>query len=131
MHWEGKLQIRLPWPDKKLFPNWKRSHHWTQYRPAERKAREDGCIATCAAISHDKRLQIVSGGTIKLHVVFTPPDRRKRDDDGMIGAFKNWRDGIADAFKCDDNRFRCTYEIAEPKAPGGVLVTCNLPGDGV
>lgn len=116
------MQIKLPWPDPRLFPNWKRSHHWSQYRPAEEKARKDGGNLTREAISHDKRIQIVSGGQIRLRITFTPPDRRKRDDDGMIGAIKNWRDGIADALKCDDSRFRCEYVIAEPKKPGGVLV---------
>jgi crossover junction endodeoxyribonuclease RusA len=118
---ETLASIKLPWPSPKLFPNFKRANHWRKYRTAEKSAREDGCIIGCT-IPHAKRTQIVSGGQIRLRITFTPPDRRKRDDDGMIGAFKNWRDGIADAFKCDDSRFRCEYHIDEPKAPGGVLV---------
>lgn len=32
--------ITLPWPDPRLFPNWKRANHWTKYRGAEKAARE-------------------------------------------------------------------------------------------
>ncbi|KQM58771.1 hypothetical protein ASE65_10430 [Sphingomonas sp. Leaf16] len=53
---------------------------------------------------------------------FVPPDHRRRDDDGMIGAFKHGRDGIADALGVDDHSFRPTYEFAEPEKPGRVVV---------
>lgn len=114
--------IELPWPAKQLFPNWKRANHWTKYRKYERQARDDGATLTRAAIPYEKRAMLRQCERINLVVTFTPPDRRNRDDDGCIGAFKNWRDGIADAFQCDDRIFSCEYRFAEPCKPGGVKV---------
>lgn len=56
-------------------------------------------------------------------ITFFPPDRRKRDDDGMIGAFKNGRDGVADALGSDDHKFRPTYCFGEPVKGGRIEVT--------
>lgn len=117
------MPIVLPWPDKRLFPNWKRAHHWSKYRPAEKAARELGWALACEALPPDIRQQIAHGeNRIRLTVTFTPPDRRKRDDDGCIGAIKNFRDGLADALGCDDSRFRPRYRFAEPEKPGRVEI---------
>jgi crossover junction endodeoxyribonuclease RusA len=69
------------------------------------------------------RQQIAHGDDcIRMAVTFYPPDRRKRDDDGCIGAIKNMRDGIADALGCDDARFKPDYRFAEPCKPGRVEI---------
>lgn len=52
-------------------------------------------------------------GTIHVWLTFVPPDRRKRDDDNMIAAFKPGRDGMADALGVDDSRFRLHIEVAD------------------
>jgi crossover junction endodeoxyribonuclease RusA len=117
--------VTLPWPAKELFPNWKRAHHWRSYRPAEAQARKDGAIATLEAAGADIsafRGELEGEGLIALAVRFYPPDRRYRDDDGMVGAIKNFRDGIADALKVDDRRFRCHYFFEDPAKPGRVEV---------
>lgn len=46
-------------------------------------------------------------------MTFYPPDRRYRDDDNMISAFKHGRDGVALALGVDDRRFRIHPEVSE------------------
>lgn len=126
------MTIVLPWPDKRLFPNWKRAHHWRSYRPAEAQAREDGAKATYAALGlglREIRAALRGDGKIAMTITFYPPDRRHRDDDGMIGAFKNWRDGIADALGVDDRRFRPHYFFEDAEKPGRIEVSipCVIP----
>jgi crossover junction endodeoxyribonuclease RusA len=105
-------ELLLPWPPKELTPNFKRRKHWTVYRVKQAKYRADCYVLTKAA-----RVR----GTL-LSITFYPPDRRKRDDDGMIGAFKSGRDGVADALGCDDHTFRPTYRFGEPVKGGAILV---------
>ncbi len=114
--------ILLPWPDPRLSPNFKRRHHWTKYRDPARTSREAGCILTCAAIPKEHRMALAKLERIPMTIRFIPPDKRNRDDDSMIGAFKHLRDGMADAIGCDDRIFAPTYEVAEPQAPGRVEV---------
>ena len=115
--------ITFPWPSPKVFPNYKRSHHWRTYRDEEKSERKDGADITLDAIDWRHRAAVKRiEGFIHLRVTFTPPDRRKRDDDGCIGAFKHYRDGMADALRVDDARFRCEYVFADPAKPGCVIV---------
>ncbi len=119
------MKITLPWPDKRLFPNFKRAHHWRVYRPAETQARRDGALLVYAALNgglREVRASFSGQGPVPYRVTFYPPDRRRRDDDGMIGAIKNYRDGICEALGFDDSRLRPTYEFAAPEKPGRVEV---------
>jgi crossover junction endodeoxyribonuclease RusA len=104
--------VELPWPPKELTPNAKRRKHWRVYQPIAKQYR-----FACFMLVNTKRLR----GTV-LSVTFCPPDRRRRDDDGMIGAFKAGRDGVADALGCDDHTFRPTYKFADPVKGGAVVV---------
>lgn len=111
--------IELPWPPKELTPNGKRRKHWRVYQPIAKRYRADCAILTKAA-----RIGIAAGDVpIAMSITFYPPDRRHRDDDGMIGAFKAGRDGIADALGIDDRHFRPSYHIAEPTKGGKVVIT--------
>lgn len=114
------LTVKLPWPPKEVFPNYKRSHHWRAVYKHEKAYRTSCAWEAKLALSGAK---IGLSGEIKIKVSFYPPDRRKRDDDGIIGAFKNGRDGLADALGVDDNRFRASYEFGEPTKGGAVVVT--------
>lgn len=117
------MKIILPWPDKRVFPNFKRGTHWRAYRDAEKAGRELGHALACEALTWPQRQEIGDRShMIPLKVTFYPPDRRNRDDDGMVGAFKHYRDGIADALKVDDRRFRAHYFFEEPAKPGRVEV---------
>lgn len=118
------MKITLPWPDVRLTPNAKRRKHWRTYQPAIKADRAAGHALTCCALSlAQKRAVAAYEGKIALSVTFFPPDRRLRDDDGMISAFKHLRDGMADALGVDDHRFRATYAFADAEKPGRVEVT--------
>lgn len=116
--------ITLPWPNPKLTPNAKRRKHWRSYQPAIKSDRKTGADLTCLALPlRAKKAIAATEGKIAMVVTFYPPDARRRDDDGMISAFKHLRDGIADALGVDDHRFRPTYVFAEPEKPGRVEVS--------
>ena len=118
------MKVVFPWPSPKVFPNYKRANHWRKFRHVEKAEREAGCIITNAAIPAYERRELREGLTDKLRlaVVFFPPDRRHRDDDGMVGAFKHFRDGMADSLGIDDKHFRCAYGFAGPEKPGRIEV---------
>lgn len=62
-------------------------------------------------------------GKMVFSIEFCPPDRRRRDDDNMLAAFKVGRDGVADALGVDDNKFATSFEVCDPVADGAVIVT--------
>lgn len=117
------MKIILPWPDKRVFPNWRQSHHWRTYAEPVKAQRADSCVlATLALPLSEKRALRATEGRIDISVTFYPPDKRNRDDDGLIGAFKSARDGIADALGIDDRCFRPVYYFADPEKPGRIEV---------
>lgn len=117
------MKIVLPWPSKDLSPNARM--HWAPKSAAKKKAREDAAVATYAAMMHGARetRQAYAGDHIlPVRITFYPPDKRRRDDDNMVGSFKAARDGIADALAVDDRRFRPVYVFEDSEAPGRVEV---------
>lgn len=119
------LTLSLPWPDPRLFPNFKRSHHWRVYRDVEQQAKEDGGKLAFEAVKggmREVRAAFALMPRVPYRVTFYPPDRRRRDDDGMIGAIKNYRDGICAALGFDDSKLVPDYEFAEPQKPGRVEI---------
>ncbi len=118
------MMIVLPWPDKRLTPNAKRRKHWSFYRPAAAADRDTGNKETLAQTPYaDARKALQGEAMIACQITFIPPDRRHRDDDGMIAAFKHMRDGICDALQINDRRLRPHYVIGEPEKPGRVEVS--------
>lgn len=89
----------LLWPPRPLHPNAR--VHWAK------RAKEAKTARTFAYWKTKEAGWSVADipGRLHLWVHFIPPDRRKRDDDGLLAAFKPFRDGIADALGIDDNRF--------------------------
>lgn len=96
-----KIEVTLPWMPKTLSPNAR--VHWSVKSKAAKAYR-----ATCCALTKEAKL-IAPATKERLHLWldFYPPDRRYRDDDNMVAAFKSGRDGIADALGIDDKRFIC------------------------
>jgi len=75
---------------------------------------------------------VEAGGQIHVFLDFHPPNRRARDDDNIIAAFKAGRDGLADALKIDDCHFRThpflqRDEIVRPDGEVRVVVTGKGP----
>lgn len=105
--------VNLPWPPKELSPNARM--HWSKKSKAAKMYR-----ATCSLLV--RQALIVKPdvpGRLHLWLTFLPPDRRHRDDDNMIAAFKSGRDGIADALGIDDKRFICHPFVSDQT--GGVV----------
>lgn len=94
-------ELTLPWPPKDLSPNARL--HWSKKSKAA-KAYRHACYML--AIQAGAHAGITWDGDIHLWMDFYPPDRRHRDDDNMIAAFKSGRDGLAQALGVDDKRFR-------------------------
>lgn len=117
------MRIVLPFPDARLNPNAR--IHWRPKSQAVKQARWDASYSVLQAAGGSLaaiRSELADRKDIPLRVVFYPPDRHHRDDDNMVGAFKSYRDGIADALGVNDRRFRPTYEFADSERPGKVVV---------
>jgi len=108
------VEVDLPWPPARLFPNRARTQSWRKNANLARIYRRECWVMTLASKVQGKRL---------LKVCFHPPDKRRRDDDGCIAAFKAGRDGVADALRIDDYHFRPEYSFGEPVKWGKVVVT--------
>lgn len=116
------MAIVLPWPHKNLTPNAKRRLHWSKYQPHTKRARNDAFLLTKGWIARHPDARVDPDNSLALRVSFYPPDRRRRDHDGMIGTIKAAMDGISSALGVDDNQFRISYHFHEPEAPGRVEV---------
>lgn len=108
--------VELDWPPRELSPN-ARVKHWAIKANAAKGYRHKCFIETkvaCVSVDWD--------GEVHLWITFYPPDKRSRDDDNLIAAFKNGRDGIADALGIDDKRFRTHPWVSDEVRKGGEVV---------
>lgn len=116
--------ITLDWPPRELHPN-ARPHFHAKAKAA--KAYREA--AYWLAFSHPQRAYIsnladVQGDTLAVEIEFHPPDKRKRDLDGMLSSVKSALDGISDAFCLNDYALNpITIERCEP-VKGGRVVIC-------
>lgn len=92
-------EVTLGWPPKELSPNAR--GHWSKKAKAAKAYRK-----ACWALALEAGIKADWEGEVHLWLTFFPPDRRHRDDDNCIAAFKSGRDGLADALKIDDKQFR-------------------------
>jgi crossover junction endodeoxyribonuclease RusA len=100
--------VILPYPPAILNPN-------CSAHPLRLHVAKKTYMTQCWALALAAKLQAPQTGTIHMHINFYPPDRRKRDDDNAIAAFKSGRDGLAKALGVDDNRFITTHRMhADP-----------------
>lgn len=106
--------VTLPWPDKKLHPN---SRTDRRHTTGIRKRYKQACWALCKAAKPDYTLT-------HLDITFHPPDGRRRDLDGMLGAIKYGLDGVALALGVDDYPWELTIRRGEkdPAKNGFVLI---------
>jgi hypothetical protein len=68
------------------------------------------------------------GGNIPISLLFMTPDKRKRDADNMLAASKSLLDGVAQALKVDDSRFKpilVDWVHGEPKV-GALVVAVGV-----
>lgn len=107
-------EVALPWPPSILSPNARA--HWAAKNRAVKLYRED-----CAWLTKAAGLRVDWDGFVHVWITFCPPDRRHRDDDNCIGAFKHGRDGMAQALGIDDKRFRIHPFLSDEVVKGGAV----------
>lgn len=117
---EPLMTVMLGWPPKKLNPN-ARTHHHELARV--KKLYRHGCYFTALQAAGVRRWS--EPGDIRLHMVFVPPTRHHRDEDNLISMMKAGLDGLADALKVNDRRFRLSHEVSD--AIGGYVVVQLWP----
>ena len=123
----SRIEVTLPWPVKQVWPNWRQSHHWKTYWKQVKQQRMGAFTLAAEQIGRQEVPRDLEGPWL-VHLDIYPPDLRKRDEDGMEGACKSGLDGIADALRVDDSRFRTTRTIHPPRRPhGAVVVTVTAP----
>lgn len=127
---DEKWIFGLPFPPRQLSPNAR--IHWGRKSSVAKKYRYDCCLRAKVAIQENRwrtdalqKLVQETGETIHLFLDIYPPDRRGRDDDNIIAAFKAGRDGLADAMGIDDKHFRIHPLVHrdEPVKGGKIRVT--------
>jgi crossover junction endodeoxyribonuclease RusA len=96
--------ITYPFPPKELNPN--KQLHWAVKAKHKKNYRE-----ICKLLTLGNKLP--TDTLINMDIVFYPPDRRHRDDDNLVAAFKSGRDGIADALCINDKMFRIHPVLAD------------------
>ena len=112
--------IFLPFPPKELSPNARL--HWAA-KAKVKKAYREACF-------YEAKLQAVKSmrnELLKVHIVFFPPDKRKRDWDNMLAAAKSGLDGLADAIKVDDYQWRISFEVS-PYVDNKMMVSVDYFG---
>lgn len=111
------MDLVLPWPDRRLHPNAR--VHWAERMRVVRAARREAGVL---AIQAGWQAMSLPPGRLHLWLDFYPPNRRRRDDDGLLASMKAARDGIADALSIDDARFVSHPFLRDEVRPGGQVV---------
>lgn len=113
------IAIDLPWPSRVLHPNGRK--HWAVKAKATKQARADaGWAAKAAGV---KRIDATG---LVVTAVFSPPDRRPRDRDGMLSSIKAYLDGIADVIGIDDSLWEIAIRKAPPRQGGNVRIEIEV-----
>ncbi|MCR4304952.1 MAG: hypothetical protein NUV63_12150 [Gallionella sp.] len=112
------VTAQFDWPPKALSPNAR--CHWAKKAKAVKGYRKD-----CHILALMQKLAVDWEGDIHLHMAFSPPDNRRRDDDNMLASCKALRDGLADALEIDDSRFRLHSAVLPSRKGGAVVVALS------
>jgi len=109
------MKATLPYPPSKLSPN--KRLHWAALAKAKRDYRW-----TCAMHARAAGWRLIDRDRIAIKITFCPPDKRRRDRDNMIAAFKSGADGLVDVIGVDDANWTPTYSVGDPIKGGCVRV---------
>ncbi len=109
------LRATLPWPHRDLSPNAR--VHWARLAKAKALARGQAFFGCRAA-----GMRPTGATRAVLTITFRPPDKRARDLDNMVAAFKAGSDGVADALGVDDARWQVRYAVGDVVKGGAVVV---------
>jgi crossover junction endodeoxyribonuclease RusA len=108
-------KVTLPWPPKQLSPNAR--VHWAEKAKAAKRYRDH-----CFLLSKEAGVKFEEEGKIHVFVDFYCPDKRVRDEDGLLSSMKSGIDGLADALKVNDSRFRFHPFVRDEIIKGGQVV---------
>ncbi len=116
--WQGQvpmLTVELPWPDRRLHPNAR--VHWAEKASVTKRARlESKCLAR-----HVIKAPI-NAQEVLVTAIFHPPDRKKRDRDGLLASLKAAFDGISEVIGVDDSRWEYATKLGEVRRPACVIL---------
>lgn len=110
------VQVELDWPPRACMPN-SGAHVHARTRERRRQRRAAAGAALVAAE--------LPQGPLAVRLVFTPPDRRRRDLDNLIAAMKGAIDGVFEANGRDDADVQLLAGSwsGDVRRPGSVLLT--------
>lgn len=109
------MRLTLPFPDTKLSPNARL--HWAALSRAKASYRN-----ACYMVARSQGAWPLDADTLPMTITFHPPNKRRRDRDNMIAAFKAGQDGLSDALGVDDANFVPTYAVGDPVSGGAVVI---------
>lgn len=115
------IALDLPWPDRKLHPNARL--HWAAKAKATKVARSNA-----GWIAKEAGLKRIDAKGLLVTAIFSPPDRRRRDRDGMLSSIKAYLDGIADVVGIDDSEWDLAIRKAPPRQGGNVRIEIEVAG---
>jgi crossover junction endodeoxyribonuclease RusA len=110
------VTIRFPFPDSRLSANGRTDRRYlTDIRQA---ARQTGYY-----LAKEHKLAFGGEKPLEFYMLICPPDKRRRDDDNILSAFKSTRDGIFHALELDDSLImRTVIERGDVERGGAVYV---------
>lgn len=123
------IVVTLPFPDSRLNPNRSKGVHWASTSALRKKARADAWMVTRAAASKTPWFgtERRAPESVPLIVTFIQPDRRARDRDNLLAAFKPSLDGVADALEINDSQFEpVTIRREYGGKPGSVRIEIGV-----
>lgn len=112
------IAIDLPWPPRELHPNSR--VHWTRRAKQAKLCRLLGKGATVLAGVRWNDPDVPQA--LKVTAIFSPPDNRRRDLDGMLSSIKSYLDGIADIIGIDDSKWQIALRKEAPRKGGSVRI---------
>jgi crossover junction endodeoxyribonuclease RusA len=110
------ISIELPWPPRVLHPNSR--VHWSKRAKAAKHCRTLGAALTLTTGVRRNDPDIPQ--SLRVTAVFSPPDNRRRDVDGMLSSIKSYLDGISDVIGIDDSKWQIALRREAP-CKGGLV----------
>ena len=112
-----KAVIELSWPDSSMLPNRSKGKSWYTTHDAKIIAHNVGYVQAMGFNIGDTNIDHA------VTIIIAPPDKRKRDVDGIHAALKPVLDGIAQALGIDDYHFNpVTLRRIDPATPGSITI---------
>lgn len=120
------LKVNLPWPEKILWPNRNRGHHWSEVRKAAVKAHQYGLVTVAKQIESSEVVES-SPDAWQATVEFHPPTHHRYDLDNALASLKAYLDGMMEALAIDDSQIVTVTLCKREVVSGGVVIVTLQP----